>query len=198
MVSRTVKYNRQTDNKDFPALRPWQQCFSTSAWMLLGYLCPELYDGSDDAGLAKLVEDVSNHVGAAGIGETIMAQQKLDPHNESAYIWIVWKMVLKKYLTDGGKNGTVVYMDGNCSLENLYKALDVCPVIVGTYKMGGLPGGHIILVTGYTDECSFICHDPFGNANSGYKDKNGENVVYSKDYLTTYIGTNTIRALWYY
>lgn len=198
MIKRDVKYNRQYNNNDFAKLHPWQQCFSTSAWMLLGYLCPDKYDGGNDEDLAHYIEDVSNYVGLPGIGEIAAKQTGIDPSYESSYFWEVQRAALIKYLAAGGKHGTIVYMDANCNWENLYKAIDVCPVILGTNKMGGLPGGHIILVTGYADNGDLFVHDPYGNATTGYKDKNGENVVYSKAFLTPFVGVNHIRAMWYY
>jgi uncharacterized protein YvpB len=55
-------------------------------------------------------------------------------------------------------------------------------VIIGTFKLGGLPGGHIILLVGI-DDYDYIVNDPFGNANTNYKDKNGAGVIYPKELI---------------
>ncbi|MCX8125449.1 MAG: C39 family peptidase, partial [Spirochaetes bacterium] len=47
------------------------------------------------------------------------------------------------------------------------------PVIVS----GDFPNGHIVTIVGY-DSNGWIVHDPYGNANTGYKDTNGEFVHY--------------------
>ena len=194
-----VKYNSQRDNFDFDGkFKGYQQCFSSSVWMLLGYLCPEEYDGSNDDQLKVYVDDVSNKVGSPGVGEEIFKKIGQDPKYNSAYFWEVHKAAMIKYLSEGGKNGTVVYLDANCTWDMLYSCIEKSPVVLGTDKMAGLPGGHIILVVGVTAEGDLICHDPYGDANTGYKEKKGEYVVYRKDWITPFIGKNHIRCMYYY
>lgn len=51
-----------------------------------------------------------------------------------------------------------------------------------------------ILVTGFSEEY-LIVNDPRGNANTGYKERYGENVIYSNVNLNQWTGGNTVPIL---
>lgn len=53
------------------------------------------------------------------------------------------------------------------------------PVVVGGYFTHS---GHIVCIIGYTPK-GFIVHDPYGNALTGYRDRNGKSVFYDNDYM---------------
>ena len=84
-----------------------------------------------------------------------------------------------------GVAGNMNYEE-NYKIHDLYNFLNINPVILQTYKMGGLKGGHIILAIGYQNE-NIICHDPFGNALSKYTDHNGMAVHYPVNFLKPYL-----------
>ena len=54
------------------------------------------------------------------------------------------------------------------------------PVIVSTTLT---KSGHIILLRGITEKGDYIVNDPYGNAISGYKDRNGEGVIYERAFM---------------
>ncbi len=75
---------------------------------------------------------------------------------------------------------------GKRSLICLSKYLKSGPVILGTKKLGGLRGGHIILLV-RKDTKGFYVNDPFGDGlNSNYINQNGYNVFYAKDKLSSF------------
>ena len=60
--------------------------------------------------------------------------------------------------------------------------------MMGTRKLGGLPGGHIILIADYDKESkSYICNDPYGDARTEYIYDNGFSVPYKHDWIVPYI-----------
>lgn len=188
---RKIEYNSQRDNYDFEGqFRGSCQCFSTSVWMFLSYFSPDIIAG-DDKGLKKYVDDVSNIVGSPGIGELVASTDHSITGN-SAYFWTVHKAAIEKKFSDKlFKYPDKVIFKNQITANDLIKAIVRSPVILGTRKLAGLPGGHIILVTDYDGE-DFICNDPYGDANTGYKNRNGEQVVYSKALLDGHIGA----AMW--
>lgn len=56
---------------------------------------------------------------------------------------------------------------------------DQLPILLGTTLTGA---GHIILLVGI-EEPNFVCHDPYGNALTNYKDANGAYVKYPYQFL---------------
>jgi len=166
---RRIEYNSQRDNKAVSGLSPNVQCFATSAWMFLSYFAPDKYPAADDRLLSYYVSDVT----AAG--------------TEKEFEWQAQADMIQKYLDAAGVKKRVklgIDLDtgeGLISIPSLSMLLDRGPVIIGTKKMGTLPGGHIILGCDISDGKNVICNDPYGNANSNYMDTNGNSVIYSVD-----------------
>ena len=184
---RLVGYNSQRDNFDFGGqFRGSCQCFSTAAWMFISYIDPK-FKANDDISLRAYVDDVSDIVGKPGIGEKIKKAYRFISGN-SAYWWQVHKAALEARLGE-----KVVFRDGDMSEAEFVEAVMRGPVIIGTNKMAGLPGGHIILAT---DRDRY--NDPYGNARTGYRDRNGANVEYPLDWIRPFIEYNKgnkIRAI---
>jgi hypothetical protein len=190
---RIIGYNSQRDNFDFKGLFSAScQCFSTSAWMLLSFYVKSII-ATDDQGLKRYVDDVSDTVGVPGVGEKIKRLHSYISGN-SAYWWDVQKAGIESWLDHLG--GRCVFKDGNCTMTELVEQLSKGPVIIGTNKMGGLPGGHIILAVDCEGK-SLICNDPYGNALTSYRNVNGEMVYYPIDWIRKFIGGDKIRCMWY-
>lgn len=189
---RKVGYNSQRDNYDFGGLfKAACQCFSTAAWMFMSWFDEKIIAG-DDVALKGYVDNVSDIVGSAGIGERIKRNFSFITGN-SAYWWQVHKAAIEERLCF-----PVTFRDGDMTLAELIEKVRLGPVIVGTNKLGGLPGGHIILLVD-TDGISFTVNDPYGNAVSRYANKNGEAVSYPIDWLKQYMGDtygSRIRAIY--
>jgi hypothetical protein len=81
--------------------------------------------------------------------------------------------------------GECIFRVDNGTWEELSEVLKNGPVILCTNKLPGLPGGHIILIVGETEN-GWIVYDPFGNANLKYSDKNGKGVLYEKEWLKSF------------
>jgi uncharacterized protein YvpB len=180
-----IGYNSQRDNYSFFNTFPgWAQCFSTSAWMLMSYFTAKITAG-DDAGLAQYVDDVEANVGKPGIGEIIKRKYNWISGNTS-YWWLVQEAAITKWLNERGLIGHAKFINGG-TYADISIALINGPVILQTNKLGGLPGGHIILLVGMENE-NFIVNDPYGNANTKYVDKNGHQVLYSKTLIASVSG----------
>lgn len=189
-----IGYNTQRDNEDFDNAFPGsKQCFSTAAYMLLSFISPVIHKAEDDNMLASYVRDASDVVDKTGTGAEM--DKKNNYTVNSAYFWEVHKKIIENIMHVENKFGRMIYRDASATWEMLYSALESGPVILGTNKLGGLPGGHIILAIGHEANGDLICHDPYGDANTRYKNINGQSVVYSREFLEPAIGKTKIRMM---
>ena len=163
---RKVGYNCQRDNFTIDGIPGSSQCFATSAWMFLSFYSPH-YAAGDDVGLKQYISDVTA------------------TNSTNEYEWAAHQAMITKYMSRAGVSGTVklgINLDNGNGLltpTDLYDKLTIGPVIIGTKKMAGLPGGHIILgVDVAPNGAGVICNDPYGSALTGYSDHNGEAVIY--------------------
>lgn len=188
-----VGYNAQDNNIDFGKVFPgWAQCMTTCAWMLMCFLCPSM-KSNDDNSLAQYLDDVEVDIGNPGIGEWV--KRKFPWINgHTSYWWLTQKYGMEKWLWRNGIAGEAVFENG-VPFEKLQEFLTYGPVIMGTDKIGGLPGGHIILVSGIS-ATGYIIKDPFGNAMTNYKSKNGDGVLYPAFYLREHAG-ETINCMYW-
>lgn len=185
MGARMIGYNTQRNNFDFNGKFPGScQCFATSAWMFMSHYNQDIkYD--DDTALSSYVDDVSDAVGKAGIGEKVKQMISRITGN-SAYWWDVQKSGISKWL-----GVTNIVFKSNVSYAEILELSMEKPVICGTSKLGGLPGGHIILavdnVVNNGVQC-LLCNDPYGDANTFYKNQNGACVIYGPDMASKFTG----------
>lgn len=189
-----IGYNSQRNNFNFAGKFPgWTQCFSTSAWMFMSFYSPDI-KAADDSSLAVYVDDVEETVGKPGIAEK--AKRKFNwITGKTSLWWLIQKDGIESWLWRHGVKGQVVFRDSDFPFGVLPTIIDHGPVILGTTKMGGLSGGHIILAVGYDDN-NIICHDPYGNAQTNYKDEKGAFVKYPHDFLRKYTGEK-IRCMYW-
>lgn len=190
-----VDYNSQRNNINFKGkFSAWWQCFTTSSWMLMSYFCDSI-NGTDDIMLATYLDDVEDSIGKPGIAEWVKKKYSWIK-GRTSFWWLVQKHGVEKWMWHRGENGEAIFEDLKMSLDEVpYLLKHYGPVILGTKRIGGLKGGHIILVVGY-DKGKFICHDPFGNAKHGYTIENGEYVEYDKEWLKKYTGEK-IRCIYW-
>lgn len=189
-----IGYNSQRNNFDFAGKFPgWTQCFSTCAWMFMSFYSGKVV-ADDDKGLAQYVDDVEASVGKPGIAEKVMRKIKFITGKTSLW-WAVQREGIESWLWRYGIKGTAIFRDQNISFDSLGELLKAGPVILGTTKMGKLPGGHIILAIGETPG-AIICHDPYGDAKGNYVSQDGQSVEYPKDFLRKYTGEK-IRCIYW-
>jgi hypothetical protein len=197
---RVIGYNSQRDNYDFAGkFKAWNQCFSTSAWMFLSYYCDNI-KADDDNSLQLYVDDVEASVGKSGVGEKVKQKYNWITGNTSLW-WNVQKEGIEKYMWKNGFHGEALFHDASFPFYSLSSILKDGPVIIGTHQMGGLPGGHIILLVDVdTNVDTFIVNDPFGNARTNYSDHNGNMARYSSKWLlpfVTYKKPDLIRCIFW-
>lgn len=176
--------NNQRDNENFSGKFPgYAQCFSTSVWMGMSHYSLEI-DALNDKALAKYVDDVEAAVGVKpGLAETIMSKDS-SIKGKTSLFWKVQQFGMTAWLNGRGARGMAIFEE-NKSFSRIREILKNDPVIIGTSQMGGLPAGHIILGIGF-DDIHIVCNDPFGNANTNYKDHSGASVYYEDTFLKKY------------
>jgi hypothetical protein len=183
MFSRVIGYNSQRDNIDFGSFPGYKQCFTTVSWMFMSFYTSRI-DATDDKKLAIYFDDVEDSVGTQqGIGEKIKRKFQWITGNTS-YWWLVQRAGIEKWLWGKGVQGNAIFEE-KMPFDDLCDLIYHGPVILQTKKMGGLSGGHIILVVAY-DKNNIICHDPYGNALTNYRIRDGAYVEYPKFWLKHY------------
>jgi hypothetical protein len=165
---RKITNNCQDNNETALGIKGNSQCFATSDIMFLSFYSVN-FKGDNDA----------------------MLKQYLESFDKSkAFEWDAHCDHLNKWLFSQQVKGVVKHEV--IGKEKIVELLQSRPVIIGTKKMGGLPGGHIILgVDNHNDKIN--CNDPYGNANTNYKDKNGEAVDYTFDMFDS---GRDVRCMW--
>lgn len=178
---RQVTYNSQRNNKSVFAgagkFSAWNQCFTSCAVMLMSYYCEDI-KGDDDDFLARYLFDIEDSLNKNGLGAEVAEHNHLT--GNSSYYFIVQAEGITQYLKNHGCDGEAFFKV--IRIDDLPALVQSGPVIVGTDKLGGLPGGHMILLCDVQDEGkSFIVNDPFGNAYSKYVDTDGDGILYKFD-----------------
>lgn len=183
---RHVDYNSQRNNPSYGGLFSGsKQCFTTSSWMFICYYNSQ-YDGTSDKQLSKYFDDVEDSVGKKGIGEKIKAKYSWIT-GKTSYWGLVQEAGIQKYLPNQD-----IKFDTKFPISKLHSLVEKGPVIISTKKFGGLRGGHIILLIDnwynkHTSDKGFYAHDPYGNANSNYNNRNGRAVIYTDNDLNKHI-----------
>jgi hypothetical protein len=144
--------------------------------MLMSFYSKEIR-ADDDGLLSEYVDDVEVTIGSHGIGERVFNEE-----GASSFWWSVQRAGINEWLNKRGVAGSAIFNDCTKGFFDLKLLIDRGPVILGTNKLGGLPGGHIILITGY-DSISLVANDPYGDANTNYGLIDGENVNYNFNFL---------------
>jgi hypothetical protein len=187
MSALPIIYNSQRNNFDFAGqFRGSCQCFSTSVWMAMSYFNSAII-ADDDIGLSRYVDDVSDVVGSAGIAEEIKKEVSGIVGN-SAYFWQVQQAGMKKWMD--GTTGEAIW-EKNATYDRISELCEETPIVLGTSKLAGLPGGHIILAIGNAGNGLFF-HDPYGDAVSWYKNPNGGEVIYPREFIEPAISGNIL------
>lgn len=185
---RAIGYNSQRDNISFGGkFKAFWQCFSTSSWMFMSYYSPRYMVG-DDRTLAEYLDDVELSIGKRGIAEKTIARLGLKITKNSSLYWVIQQSGIDLWLAMAGIRGKAIFHDASFPIYSLPTLLKSGPVIIGTKKMGGLPGGHIILLVDYDPQSNdFIVNDPFGNARTNYASQSGQLIRYNAEWLRKYI-----------
>lgn len=186
---RSIQYNSQRDNYSFAGkFKAWSQCFSTSVWMLI---CYWLKKPCTDFELAQYVSEVEIMVGGNGrIARRVTAWAKWISGYTSLW-WLVQKEGIKEYLSE--LNGTVIFRENNGTWDEVVTALKHGPVVIATHALPGIRGGHIVLIVD-SDADTWVVHDPFGDATTGYLVTDGSNRRYSKEWFRRFTENVTGRS----
>jgi hypothetical protein len=190
-INHRVGHNDQRNNFNFAGKFPgWKQCFGTSAHMFVSYYVREIL-AMDDKQLAEYVDQAEASVGIVGVAEAVIRKMPWIPQSGSSYYWDVHKAVLNSLFDRHGVDVQAQWFDAG-SWEQFMDDLAKGPLIVGTSRMGGLPGGHIVLVVGWNDDAkAFILNDPYGNPLSAYRNHNGAGVEVPADWFRVQAGKST-------
>ena len=185
MVRRAIGFNSQRDNYDFGGQIVGNvQCFSTCAWMFMAYYASAI-DAGDDEGLCRYVDDVEASVGETGSAEDVMREDKrirdvVTRGTKSMFFWSIHRHAIEVFLHQRGVTGRCLFRE-TMTLDDVDKILEEGPVIIGTTALGGLKGGHVILlVEKARDKNAYYVNDPYGDARTRYRRHDGGGVLYAR------------------
>lgn len=181
-----IAYNNQRNNMVLGTLTGHKQCFTTCAWMFMSHYCNDI-NAKNDKGLYDYLDDIEASAGNPGIGERLKLRYEWI-RGVTSYWWIMQKGGIEHWLWTRGVDGHMKYRD-SCDMKEIIESVRKGPVILGTKKMGGLRGGHVILLTGILEgDKTFVANDPYGNALFDYEPgATGDSVFYSVDFLSKYV-----------
>ena len=175
-IVKGVQYHSQRDNttKD-GVVNGHNMCQLTSLAMVMEHKGIEI--GNGDKQYEDKLYEIANEIGMGGeklwkktdkIYKSIIEYVNVQNNTDYEIVVIDEKYVKKKY---------------NNKFEDFAKSLidQNIPVIAS----GNFPNGHVIVIVGYNDK-GWIAHDPYGDANTKYKNTNGMYVRYK--YGDFYIG----------
>lgn len=172
-----IKYNSQRDNPPRQNIQPWAQCGYTSASMLLSAWIKK---AQTDDYVLWLIDELEASVG--GLRKYVTSKLPWVKGRIGSY-GDAYAAAIGKILESEGINRKVRFAAEGGSFTEIYNALDVekSPVFLATKITDS---GHFILIVGYDAKRRIvICHDPYGDANTGYKKTNGAYVEYPADWL---------------
>lgn len=166
-----MRYNSQRDNR----IDPFKTCFPTSVSMTIRTLEQRKEKPRTEWQSTTLDDemsvDIKNNMTKFQQITTKLAGKWAAKYNPR-YVFKFWDW----YIED--KAGYETDFLWKPSIEKIKSYIDKdLPVIVST-KLGGLKG-HIVVICGYDDSDNMICNDPFGDANTKYKEHHGIKRTYS-------------------
>lgn len=190
-------FRNQRRNTFFKDLRFSITCFYTSALIFLSNWLGQ--KAVSDEYAEEYIDDTEANVGKPGIAEAVMSKFKWITGRSGAW-WLVHKAAIAQRLREAGYSGEVIFRDGNGTWEEVSEALFLdSPVIIGTKGLPGIPagGGHILNIVDEEDDC-WVVKDTWGDATTNYKNTNGENVLYPKEWFRKFTETNgKIRIMYF-
>ena len=191
MIIYEVINNDQRDNPNWGGkFKSIWQCFSTSIWMLITYFIFQLQTAGDE-GLKFYVDDVEANVGKKGIAEKFRKKHGIF----TSFYWPIQRAGFEKWMQIYGMKGTAVFE--NIPFDKIPEYLKKYgPIVIGTKKIGGLSGGHIMLAIGNEPGYGIRCNDPYGDANTNYRETNGAGVLYHYSYLRKHTGESVRVIYW--
>lgn len=164
-------------------LSPSRQCAYASSVMFITHFLPV-----PDLGkyYERYVDDTEIMVGKPGIAERLFPTFK----GRSGSLWKVHQMAIQERMPSLN-----IVFEERAKIDDITRILSegFSPVIVGTTNFGGLPGGHL-LVAKENRSAGKLCNDPYGDAGTGYANRNGENVFYADVFLSKFLSGRVIYA----
>lgn len=185
-------YLHQLRAKHWPRLPGAIQCFYASAVMFLGAFPGIVKPDSAYQYLADYVDALEPTFGKPGIGERLLRRYNLT--GRIGQYWIAHRDAISATLEAAGVDaGRLVYVETGATRDELARALRFAPAIVATsglpYARGGRVdalGGHIVLLA-QGQGAHYDLFDPFGNPLTDYRDRDGEAVPVTLDWLDPYL-----------
>jgi len=150
----------------------------------MAYYAPAI-DARDDKGLCRYVDDVETSVGEAGSAEAMMREDRrmrdlVARGTKSMFFWAIHRHAIEGFLHREGVRGRCVFCE-TMTLDDVDSVLEDGPVIMGTTALGGLKGGHVILlISKARHKNAYYVNDPYGDARTRYRQHDGCGVLYAR------------------
>lgn len=171
----------------------WVQCFTASAWNYLSWMTDNFFQFGDKIATLRYL----TYILTGGRNE-FDQETEIPSDHDAMFMYEKQLFAMNHYLhdiafSDKRMNGFIG--DGG-SYDAVLQIAKKRPVIVGTYKIGGLPGGHVMILD-HTGNNFNVMIDPAGDARTNYKIPSGYGVEYSDSMCREHFGRGgRIHALW--
>lgn len=174
-------YINQRKQKNWAGkLSGYRQCFYSAAVIFQSYFLTAITNWKTF--YEEYVDSTEATVGKPGIAERLFPNLT----GRTGAFWAVHLAAIKENVPF--KN---FQFKENLSFEELKKIIETRPAIIGTNKIGGLPGGHIIVAVRNAPG-GVVVKDSYGNANTNYKDHNGDEIVIKDELLKKHFAKRAI------
>ena len=162
-IIKGVKYHSQRDNETKDGkVNGHNMCQLTSLAMIMEYKGIEI--GNGDKQYEDKLYEIAKRIGK---GDNKLWDQTED----------VYKEIINYINKINNENNLIVVISNLRKIDfesNVKKLIDQGKPVIAS---GNFPNGHVIVIVGY-DKKGWIAHDPYGDANTKYKNTNGMYVRY--------------------
>jgi hypothetical protein len=191
--------NTQRDNYDWGGKLPsWAQCFYASAVVALSTLIKIPQDKVQEYEL-EYVDDTEVLVGKKGIAERLIMKFPWLTGRSGQWFIVHQNAIYERLINAGVAFKDVIMYDGSglwsaktgkkTVVNKTWEEVVDNPLMNGSFILttGKFPptNGHIVPIIGMTQD-NYIVEDPYGNALTEYKDTDGHDVQYSKEFMKKY------------
>lgn len=183
-----VPYYTQRDNK----YDPYVSCFPTSLAMCMSYCLKSIKKDKTAVGCGEKMQ-LEDYINELIYDDETKKWMVKNQGRLGAWIWkykrrtiyAIEEYIFNRLMNEHGFFATAKYNLDYYKICNELTLNNIPMVIGGNFKSVSSVGGHMVCLKGFNSKNfeEVIVNDPYGNALTGYKNNDGENMQYSKKFF---------------